>query len=141
MATKSDFTEQQWDEIRYALEDTMAYVSLSNGPKFFESFKEAGAAAHFLADQAKSSTSTLVRDLATSGYQKRDKSLTSDPTNLEASALARITGAAKVVEEVAPDDLDAFRGFINGLADATAEVNGVDEKETAALDKIKAALG
>jgi len=119
----------------------MAYVSLSNGPKFFESFKEAGAAAHFMADQAKSSTSTLVRDLATSGYQKRDKTLTSDPTNLEAPALARISAAAKIVGEVAPDELEAFKAFIVGLADATAEVNGVDKRESAALDKVKAALG
>jgi len=141
MATKSDFTDQQWEDVRYALEDTMAYVSLSNGPKFFESFKEAGAAAHFMADQAKSSTSTLVRDLATSGYQKRDKTLTSDPTNLEAPALARISAAAKIVGEVAPDELEAFKAFIVGLADATAEVNGVDKRESAALDKVKAALG
>lgn len=140
MATKSDFTEEQWEDLRYALEDTMAYVSLSNGPKFWESFKEAGAAAHFMADQAKSSTSTLVRDLATSGYQKRDKSLTSDPTNLEASALARIGDAAKIVGDVAPDELPAFSEFINGLAAATASVNGVDPAESTALDKIKQTL-
>lgn len=141
MATKSDFTPEQWEELRYALEDTVAYVSLSNGPKFFESFKEAGAAAHFMGDQAKTSTSTLVRDLAMSGYQKRDKTLGSDPTNLEAAALARIGSAAKVVAEVAPDEIDAFKAFIVGLADATAEVGGVDSQESAAMEKIKVALG
>lgn len=140
MATKADFTDAQWQELVFAIEDTMTYVALSNGPKFFESFKEVGAAAHFMADQSKTSTSTLVRDLAQGGYTKRDKSLTADPTNMESSALDRVAAASKVVADVAPDELPAFKTFLLGVADAAAEVNGVDERETAALDKIKDAL-
>lgn len=140
MATKSDFTEEQWQGLVYAIEDTMTYVSLSNGPKFWESIKEVTSAAKYMAGQAKSSPSTLVRDLASGGYTKRDKSVSGDPTNIEAAALDRIAAATKIVADVAPDEVPAFKEFVLGVADAAAEVNGVDEKETTALDKIKSAL-
>ena len=98
------------------------------------------ATARFLTDQAKSSTSTLVRDLAM-GIKGRDKELGKDPAGVEAMVLDRLAAAVAVVREVAPDELDGFTGFIVGVAEATAEAkNGVDEQEAVAIAKVKSAL-
>ncbi len=46
------------------------------------------------------------------------------------------------LEAKAPDDLDAYRKLVLGTAEAVAEAKGgVSEKETAALEQIKEALG
>jgi hypothetical protein len=140
MATKNDFTEAQWQTLVFAIQDTMMFVSVSNGAKFFEGMGEAMATARFLTDQAKTSTSTLVRDLAM-GIKGRDKELSKDPAALEATVLDRIAAAVAVVSEVAADELDAFKAFLVGVAEATAEAkNGIDEAEANAIEKVKSAL-
>jgi hypothetical protein len=54
----------------------------------------------------------------------------------------RVREAAALVAAKCPDDLDAFRSFILGIAQATAEaVKGVGPNEAAAIETLKAALG
>ena len=141
MATKSDFTPEQWEQLQWALNDTTVYLSLAN-PGFWESFKEAGAASKYLAEQRKDSTSTLVRDLAASPKFGTDPNVKRDMADMADAVAARLTGAAQLVTDVAPDEVDAFKAFIIGLAEVAAEASGeTDASETAALDRVKVALG
>jgi hypothetical protein len=141
MATKSDFTEEQWETLAFSVKDTMAFVAFSNGAHFWESMKEATATGKFVTEQAKSSTSTLVRDLAMGLNMKRDKSLTPDKDAMEAEVRKVLGDASKIVADVAPDELDAYKAFILGVADAAAEASGdVDAAEQSAIDAIKDAM-
>jgi len=141
MATKSDFTAEQWSSMAFAVEDSMMLVSVANGPHFFESMGEATASARYMADQAKTNDSTLVRDLATGLGMHRDKTLPRDLDAMESAVLARVAEASKIVADVAPDELPAFKTFLLGVANAAAQAkNGVDENEQAAIDKIEGAL-
>ena len=141
MATKSDFTEDQWLTLVYSVQDTMAFVAFANGAHFWESMKEATATGKFITGQAKTSTSTLVRDLAMGGGLKRDKKLKADATEMETEVLGVLAEASKLVADIAPDELDAYKEFILGVANAAAEASGAtDDTEQAAIDKIKGAL-
>jgi hypothetical protein len=89
MATKSDFTDEQWQELRFAVQDTMAFVAFSNGAHFWETIKEATATAKYIAAQVKESPSTLVRDLAAAGGTKHEKLNPSDAAGFENAGLRR----------------------------------------------------
>ena len=141
MATKADFTTEQWETLAFAVTDSMMFVTVSNGPHFWESMSETTAAARYLVDQARTSTSTLVRDLATDSGHYRDKAAKAGG-EMESVTLDRLSSAAAILHEVAPDELDAFRGLVLGVADAAAEAkNGVDPVERNAIEKVKSALG
>jgi hypothetical protein len=141
MATKTDFTDEQWQELRFAVQDAMAFVAFANGAHFWETIKEATSTAKFIGSQVKESQSTLVRDLAGAGGTKHEKLNPSDPVAFEKSVMDTLADASKIVADTAPDELDAFKGFVIGVAQAAAEASGaVDEKEQAAIDKIKGAL-
>ncbi len=50
--------------------------------------------------------------------------------------------AVSILSRKAPDDVDAFKGFIIGVAKATAEAaKGTGPGEAAAIAKLEAALG
>jgi hypothetical protein len=141
MATKSDFTPEEWEVIQYAMMDTMAWISIVD-PQFFASFKEATAGAKYLANAMQTSPSTLVRDLAHDARSRKDHALQGLGTNIEEPTLERITAAVALISEKAPDDLEPFKEFIAGLADAAAEASdGISDNEAAAIFKVKSALG
>lgn len=141
MATKTDYSAEEWQILQWATMNTMAYLSLADSG-FWDSFKEATGAAKFLAAEKTSSTSLLVRDLAGDVKTKRDKEATSDPMTLADEVTARVSEAAALVAEKDPADSDAFAAFILGIAAATAEaVKGIGDNEAAAIEKITAALG
>jgi hypothetical protein len=134
MATKADFTETQWQTLKFAIEDAIAYVALANGPHFWESMHEFKDAAQYLGNEFKTSASTFVRDLAADAGRSRDKELTADPANIADAALRRIGDAARIVAAVAPDEVEGFNGLVKGVALATANaVDGVEAGETDAL--------
>lgn len=141
MATKADFTDAQWQELRYAIQDAMAFVAFANGSRFWETVKEATVTAAYIGTQARESRSTLVRDLAGSGGMSHEKLDPSDPAEFERQVLGTIAEATKIVADTTPDELDAFKEYILGVADAAAEASGaIDEKEELAIDKISSAL-
>ena len=90
MATKTDFTTEQWETLCYGVTDAMMLVSVANGPHFWESMSETTAAARYLVDQAKTSTSTLVRDLAMDAGHHRDKAANAGG-EMESVTLDRVT--------------------------------------------------
>jgi len=141
MATKADYSAEEWQILQWATMNTMAYLSLAD-PGFWDSFKEATGAAKFLAAQKDSSTNLLVRDLAGDVKTKRDKEATSNPTTLADEVTARVSEAVAIVAEKDAADVEAFKTFILGLAEATAAaVDGVGPTEASAISKIEIALG
>ena len=140
MATKSDYTDDEWQILKFAVMDTMAYLTLAN-PGFWETFKEANAAARYIGAQRDSSASLLIRDLAADTRGARDKEATANPADMTGEVTARIHEAAALVAAKDYDDLPAFKDFILGVAHATAEAaDGVVENEAEAIAKITTAL-
>ncbi len=141
MATKADFTPEEWDVLEYGVVDAMTYTAFAD-PGFWASFKEAGASATFLATQRDSSPSPLVRDLAAGVHAKPDKQLQENRADIAGEASSRIEQAVRIVAEKAPDELGAFRELMTGLAATAAEASGgISPAEQTALGRIKAALG
>jgi hypothetical protein len=140
MATKAMFTDDEWHTLQWAVTDTMAYLSMADHG-FWDTFKEATAAAKFMAAAKSDTTSPLVHDLAGDIKMGRDKAVTHDMAGMAGEVAARVRAAADIVAAKAPEDLDAFRRFILGVAQATAAAaKGVDEHEAAAIENLKAAL-
>lgn len=141
MANKSDFTEDEWQILRWAVSDTILYVSIADRG-FWETFKETTAAAKFVANAKATSESALIRDLAGDLKAGRDKEATEDLDEVAEEVAERISEATALVAAKAADELEAFKAFILGLAAATAESSkGVAESETGAIAVITAALG
>jgi hypothetical protein len=141
VATKSDFSAEEWQVLEFAMLDTMMYMSLVD-PGFWASFKEAGAVARFLAGRRQNSPSDLVRDLAGDIHARRDQEVVAHPANMEAPILARIEAAVALIAKKAPEDAAAFRDLIVGVANSAAgAVDGTTEHEREAIERIEAALG
>ena len=141
MATRAMFTDDEWHSLQWAVTDTMTYLSMAD-KGFWDTFKEATAAAKFMAAAKSSTDSPLVHDLAGDIKMGRDKVVAHDMADMAGEVAARVREAAGIVAAKAPDDLAAFKAFILGVARVTAEAaKGVDEHEAAAIDNLKAALG
>ena len=141
MATKATFTDDEWHTLQWAVTDTMAYLSMAD-KGFWDTFKEATAAAKFMAAAKSSTDSPLVHDLAGDIKMGRDKAVTHDMAEMAGEVAARVRAATGIVAAKAPDDLAAFKAFILGVARITAEAaKGVDEHEAAAMRNLEAALG
>ena len=141
MTSKTLFTDDEWHTLQWAVTDTMAYLAVADHG-FWDTFKEASAAAKFLAKAKASTQSPLVHDLAADIKLGHDKKVTHDMADMAGEVSARVREAAALVAAKSPDDLDAFKAFILGIAQATAEAaKGVGPDEAAAIEKLKTALG
>ena len=141
MATKTDFTPDEWQTLRWAVTDTMIYLSMAD-PGFWDMFKEANAAAHYMAAAKQTSESALVRELAADIKAKRDKEVSGNPTDVSGEVIERVSEAVEIVSDKAPEDLEGFKAFIIGVAKATAEAaKGTSATEAQAIAKLEAALG
>ena len=141
MATKSSFTPEEWETLQFAMTDTMAWLSVVD-PGFWALMKEAGHAGRFVAEQASDAPNLLIRDLAHDVHAKRDETLVERPGEVEAPTLARVHAAAQIVADKAPEDLEAFKSFILGIAETVADASdGVSGAEAGAIARLTAALG
>lgn len=141
MATNADYTADEWQILQWAVSDTMAYLSMAD-PGLWDSFKEAAGAARYIAEQKTESENFLVRELATDLRTKRDRDVTSNPSDVSGEVVARIGEAVALVAEKDESDLPAFRAFILGLAEATAQAaDGIGRNEADAIEKLTVALG
>jgi hypothetical protein len=137
MASKNDFTAQEWEQLQKGVMGSALLVSISD-PGLFDTFKEAGTAARHLAG-GRESQSQLVKDLA----QERPAGfgLTARAQEVEQETLDALRGASAALKAKAPDEADAYRQFVLDVARSVAEAaDGVDPKETGVIDKIEAAL-
>ena len=139
MATKSDFSESEWDQLHTGVTGAGMLVAMSDRG-FWDSFKEAKALAKHLAEAHQRSDSLLVRDLA--GEKGTGFSVRDNPTEVEQETLAALQGAVATLQQKAPDELDAYRRFVLDVAESvSAAAKGGDEAEAAEIAKIKHALG
>ena len=137
MAQKSDFTEQEWDQLRKGATGAGLLVSVSDR-SFFDSFKEAGSLAKHLAG-GRSGSSQLVREL--SGERGMGFGAKSSPEAIESEALEALRSAVATLEAKAPDEVEAYKSFVLEVAQAVGKAaGGGDDAEAAAVEKIRSAL-
>jgi hypothetical protein len=138
MAQKSDFTEQEWDQLRKGATGAGLLVSVSDR-SFFDSFKEAGSLAKHMAG-GRSGDSDLIREL--SGERGTGFGLTSSPQEIESETLDALRSAVGTLATKAPEDLDAYKSFVLDLAENVGKAaGGGDEAEAATVEKIREAVG
>ena len=139
MAHKPDFTESEWENLQLGLTGAGTLVALSDAG-FFDSFKEAGTLARHLAEASRSSSSELIREIASThgtGF-----GLTAKPEEVEAKTLAALESSAATLAAKAPDELEAYRSLVLEIATSVAAAaGGGDRVESEAIDKITAAVG
>jgi hypothetical protein len=139
MATRADFTDEEWKAMQEGIAGAGMFVALVDRG-FFDSFKEASALAHHLRGAHEHSDSALVRDQAT-GHD-RPFGMTASPEEVEQSTMATLKQAVSVLEAKSPEDLPAYRQLVMEVAQSVAEAaKGVSTQENKALDSIRAALG
>ncbi|HEY7004425.1 MAG TPA: hypothetical protein VH281_09095 [Gaiellaceae bacterium] len=139
MATKTDFTEQEWETLEKGVTGAGFWMTIADR-SFFDTFKESAALAKHLAQARQSSTSTLVRDLgATKGTGFGWRSSAEEIENETEDALH---SAVQTLEAKAPDEIDAYRAFVVDVAQSVGEAaKGGEPAEAQTLDRIKSAVG
>jgi hypothetical protein len=139
MATKADFTKEEFETLQRGVTGAGLLVSLTDRD-FTDSFGEARALGKYLSQQ-RESESTLVRDVAAIHGTKFG--VGTSPDELEAGTESALRAAVATLEAKAPDDVDAYRQLVLGAAEhvADAKGGGTSDKEAAAIAKVKQALG
>lgn len=141
MATKSDFTAEEWQILTWAVADAQRYVSDAHRG-FLESFREAGAAEEFVDAVLLDPEAGLMRELAGDVGIARDPELKARPKAVAEVATARLREAVAILQAKAPEEMSGYGEMVLGLAKSTgAAVGGVSAEEADALADIAAALG
>ncbi len=140
MATKTDFTEEEWTTLQRGLTGSGMLVSLSERD-FTDMFGEAGAMGKFLAGQQVAASSDVIRELAkthSTGF-----GLTTSPDAVRAETMAALRSSIATLTAKSPDDVEPYRQLVLGLAEAVAQAKGGGEAqvEAAMIQEIRAALG
>jgi tellurite resistance protein len=139
MATKADFTEDEWDTMRKGVTGAGMLVSIGDRD-FTDTFGEVGALAKRLSEERKEGRSELMRELAAgrpSGF-----GLTASPEEVETQTLEAVRSATATLAAKAPDEVGAYRQLVLDVAESVADAKGgVKPGETDAIDKVKEALG
>jgi len=139
MATKADFTSEEWESLQQGVTGTGLLVSLSDR-SFFDTFKEAGALGKHIAQAKESNPSELVRELA--AIHGTGFGLTSSPDAIESETLAALERAKTTLASKAPDELESYRQFVLEIARSVADAAGGGEAaERGAIEKVNSALG
>lgn len=137
MAQKTDFTEQEWEQLRKGATGAGLLVSVSDR-SFFDSFKEAGSLAKHLAG-GRTGDSELVK--AISSERGTGFGMTAKPDEIESGTLEALRSSVATLEEKAPEEVEAYRSFVLELAEAVGKAaGGGDEAESATVEKIRSAL-
>ena len=138
MATKADFTEDEWATLRKGVTGAGLLVSVGDRD-FTDTFGEAGALARGLREEHEQSTSELVRELA--GTRGSGFGFTASPQKVEAETLEALRTATALLMAKAPDEAEPYRQLVLDVADSVANAKGgVKAGETAAIKKIAEAL-
>src|SRR5262245_58564887 len=115
-------------------------VSLSDRD-FTDMFGEAGAMGKYLQGQHVAATSPLMREVADAhgtGF-----GLTSSPDKVRGETMDALQASIATLTAKAPDEVDAYRQLVLGVADAVAiaKGGGASDVETQMIGEIKTALG
>ena len=138
MARKADFTEDEWKGLQQGVTGAGMLVSTAHRD-FTDSFGEASTVVKQLGMHG-DSESELVREL--SETRGTGFGVFSSPNEVQQGTIDALGAAVAVLGEKAPDELAAYRSLVLDIATAVAEAKGgVKDEETAAIEKIKTALG
>jgi hypothetical protein len=139
MATKADFTQEEWEAMQKGITGAGVLVATSDRG-FFDSFKEANALAKHLREAHAKSESSLVRDLAET--HGSPFGMTASPAEIEKGTVDFLHAAVAALEAKSPDDLPAYRQVVIDVAQSVAEAaKGVAPSESDALATVRSALG
>jgi hypothetical protein len=138
MASKADFTEQEWETLQKGVIGAGLMVTVANRG-FFDTFKEAGALAQHLSEAREHSTSPLVREVAEA--KRSGFGVTDSPAEVERETSEALRAAVQTLQAKAPEDLEAYRQLVQEVAQSVAAAaGGVAVEETGAIEKIRSAL-
>jgi hypothetical protein len=138
MAGKADFTEQEWEDLQQGVTGAGLLVSTAHRD-FTDSFGEASSIAKQLAAH-RDSESELVRELAST--RGTGFGLIASPNEVVEGTTKALGSAVAALEQKAPDELEPYRQLVLDVVTAVAEAKGgVRDEETAAIERIKSALG
>ena len=139
MATKADFTKDEWETLERGLTGTGMLVSVAD-PGVMDSFGESSALAMYLASQRAAGTTELMRELG--GTHGTGFGLTTNPNEVRAGTILALQSAVGILSAKAPDELEPYRQMVLGVATAVAEAKkGVSPTEEAVINAVKDALG
>jgi hypothetical protein len=131
-------SEQEIETLRKGAMGAGLLVSVSDRG-FFDTFKEAGTLAKHVASARGNSESEVVRKLAEGrgvGF-----GITTPPAEIESGTLDALRSSVQLLQTKAPDELEAYKGFVLDLARSVASAApGGDEAEAGTIAKIEAAL-
>ena len=139
MATKADFTQDEWTSLHKGVTGAAMLVSLADRD-FSDSFGEASAMAKYLTSQSTIGATELVRQVASihsTGFGIMDS-----PQKVQAETVAALRASISTLTAKAPDEVEPYRRLVLGAAEAVAEAKGgVKPAETSAIAMITEALG
>ncbi len=139
MASRNDFTEDEWTALQKGITGSAMLVSLADRD-LSDTFGEVGAMAKYLAGQQVAGSSELIRELAKThgtGF-----GIGTSPDRLRAETMAAIGVAMARLSTKAPDEVGPYRDLVLGVIQAVAEAKGgLAASETAMISEIRAALG
>ena len=138
MATKADFTDEEWKAMESGLTGAGMFVAIVDRG-FFDSFKEANALAKHLRAAHDRSESPLIRDLA-SGHD-RPFGVTASPEEIEQSTVEALQQGMAALQAKSPDDLPAYKALVLDVAESVAAAaKDVSAQENQAIERIRSAL-
>src|SRR3954452_19260118 len=148
MASKTDFTEDEWTAMQKGVVGAGMLVSISDRD-FTDTFGEVGALAKYLADQHEHGSSPLVRERAATPLlpelaktRHTGFGITTSADKVEAETLDSLRAAVAALAAKAPDELDGYRQLVLGVADHGPNAKGgLAPAETAAIEKVRDAVG
>jgi hypothetical protein len=139
MATKADFTEDEWNAMEHGLAGAGYLVAMSDRG-FWDNFKEASALAKHLSYAHEKSDSALVRDIA-HGHG-RPFGATASEQEAKDATVAALQAAVAALQAKSPDDLPAYKAAVLDVSQSVAEAaKGVSANESDVIATITTALG
>ena len=140
MATKADFTEEEWKALQKGVTGSGLLVSVSDRD-FTDTFGEASALAKRMAAEHETNGSALIREIA--GGKGSGFGMTASTDKVEAETFASLQTALETLQAKAPDDVESYRQLVVGVAEhvANAKGGGTSPTEAATIEKIKEAVG
>jgi hypothetical protein len=140
MATRQDFSDEEWAALQRGLTGSGMLVSISDRD-FTDSFGEAGALGKFLAGQQVAGATDLIREV--SKTHGTGFGLTSSQDEVRGQTLESLRSSVALLQAKHPDEVEPYRALVIGVAEAVADAKGggTSEIEAAAIAQIREALG
>ena len=137
MAGKSDFTDEEWEDLWKGATGAGLLVSVSDRG-FFDTFKEASSLAKHVKG-SRDSDSELVRELSSEGGT--GFGMIASPSEVQDGTFESLKAAVATLRSKAPDEVESYRAFVLELAESVGKAaGGGDEAEAETIEKIRAAL-